>query len=201
MCDNLWIANKYISGEHTDGGKTRILTLKLSAQDFVMGMPGEVATNEDKSEVLARLMFPKKPQESSVPWLARYPNGFPTPGEIRADKLHHHITRLSPYKATGSDETPNVLINKCADLVTLCLLQIYRMILMLGIYVDTWRDVITCILRNPGKPRYDIPKSYQPIALLNTMVKLLTLIIAGELSYLMEKHQFLLPMHFRGRPG
>ena len=56
-------------------------------------------------------------------------------------------------------------------------------------------------MRKLGKPRYDIPKAYRPIALLNTMVKLLTFIVAEEMSYLTEKHQLLPFTHFGGRMG
>jgi len=52
-------------------------------------------------------------------------------------------------------------------------------------------EVIICVLRKPGKPRYDIPKAYHPIALLNTMAKLLMSIVVEEVSYLTEKQHFL----------
>ena len=73
--------------------------------------------------------------------------------------------------------------------------------LKLGIYIDGWRETITCILRKPGKARYNIPKSYHPIILLNTIGKLLTNIIAEEISYLAQKHQFLPATHFEGSWG
>ena len=57
------------------------------------------------------------------------------------------------------------------------------------------------VLRKPGKPRYDTPKAYRPIALLNTLGKLLTAIIAEQLTYYTEKHTLLPPMHFGGRPA
>ena len=57
------------------------------------------------------------------------------------------------------------------------------------------------ILRKPGKPRYDIPKAYRPIALLNTMWKTLTAIIADQLTFYSEKFHLLPANHFGGRPG
>jgi hypothetical protein len=56
-------------------------------------------------------------------------------------------------------------------------------------------------LRKPGKPRYDLPKAYRPIVLLNTMWKVITAIVANQLTYITEKHQLLLANHFGGRPG
>ena len=57
------------------------------------------------------------------------------------------------------------------------------------------------MLRKPGKLRYDIPKAYWLIALLNTLAKLLSSIVAEGLSFLTEKHQLIPPMHFGGWPG
>jgi len=68
------------------------------------------------------------------------------------------------------------------------------------IYYAPWKQFTTVVLRKPGKPRYDMPKTYCPIALLNMMGKLLSVVIAEQLTYYMEKYALLPPMHFRGRP-
>ena len=57
------------------------------------------------------------------------------------------------------------------------------------------------MLRKPGKPRYDIPKAYRPIVLLNTMWKVLMAIVASHITFITEKHQLLPANHFGGRPG
>ena len=48
---------------------------------------------------------------------------------------------------------------------------------------------------------YIVPKAYRPIALLSTMAKVLTSIIAENISSLEESHQLLPKTHFGGRPG
>ena len=62
-----------------------------------------------------------------------------------------------------------------------------------------WKSFTTVVLRKPGKPRYNIPKAYRPIALLNTLGKVLTSIIAEQLTYYTEKYTLLPPLHFGGR--
>jgi len=57
------------------------------------------------------------------------------------------------------------------------------------------------VLRKPGKPDYSATKAYRPIALLNTMSKLLTAIVAEEMTHLLEHHDLLPNTHFGGRPG
>ena len=81
------------------------------------------------------------------------------------------------------------------------LLHIFRAMFKLQTYFGQWREVITCMLRKPGKPRYDIPKAYRPIALLNSIAKLATSVVAEELSHLVEAHGLLLTTHFSRRPG
>jgi hypothetical protein len=57
------------------------------------------------------------------------------------------------------------------------------------------------MLRKLGKPKYDVPKVYRPIALLNTMWKVLTAIVADHLTFVTEMHHLLLANHFGGRLG
>jgi Reverse transcriptase (RNA-dependent DNA polymerase) len=57
------------------------------------------------------------------------------------------------------------------------------------------------VLRKPGKPSYEVPKAYRPIVLINTMWKVLTAILAEQLTFFAEKHQLLPSHHFGGCPG
>ena len=87
------------------------------------------------------------------------------------------------------------MLQKCTSLLTPFLLQIYWAVLTLNIYCKFWDESTTIVIRKLGKPRYNIPKAYQLIALLNTICKVLTAIIV-EISNLVE-HKGLLPnTHF-----
>ncbi len=57
------------------------------------------------------------------------------------------------------------------------------------------------MLRKPGKLHYDILKAYRPITLLNMMWKVLTVIVASHITFLLEKFHLLPTNHFGGRPG
>jgi ribonuclease HI len=54
-------------------------------------------------------------------------------------------------------------------------------------------------LRKPGKDDYTAPKSYRPIALMNTTGKIMDAVIARRLSYLAETHHVLPLTHMGGR--
>jgi hypothetical protein len=70
-----------------------------------------------------------------------------------------------------------------------------------SLYFAPWKTFTTIVLHKPGKPRYDIPKAYRPIALLNMLAKVLTSIIAEQLTLYSKKYQLLPPQHYSGRPA
>ena len=94
----------------------------------------------------------------------------------------------------------NIVLTKCTDLLVDRLWHIYVAIWDRGLYYTLWRESTTIVLRKPGKPRYDTPKAYRPIALLNTLGKVLTSIVVEQLTYNTDKYELLPPLHFGGRP-
>jgi hypothetical protein len=48
---------------------------------------------------------------------------------------------------------------------------------------------------------YSVPKAYRPIALLNTVGKVLEAVIASRISYLAEAHHLLPESHYGARKG
>ena len=55
------------------------------------------------------------------------------------------------------------------------------------------------VLRKPDKDDYTQPKSYRPIALLNTLGKALEAIVANRLAYLADTYHLLPKQHTGGR--
>ena len=93
------------------------------------------------------------------------------------------------------------MLSKCANLIIDRLFHIYEAMLERKSFYEPWKISTTVMLRKPGKPRYNIPKAYRPIVLLNTMWKVLTAIMASHITFITEKHQLLPANHFSGRPG
>ena len=145
-------------------------------------------------------MFPGKPTTPHT-FSDTYANQLLDPPSITEKQIRRHLDCLSLHKAPGPNEIPNVILKNCADILVPYLLQIFRASLGLQCYPEQWKDSITCVIRKPGKPRYDVPKAYQPIALVNTITKLLSSIVMEDISHLTEKHQLLPANHFRGCPG
>jgi hypothetical protein len=194
---DIWTANRYFKEPSGDGGSPRIPTLKVNHE----GNTITVNDNEEKATIFAKTFFPTRPTNSSVLTSSAYPEPLPNPRRITKKQILAQIQRLSPYKASGPDGIPNVVIQKCADLILDHLYHIFQGMLERGYYYKPWRESITVVLRKPGKPDYSVPKAYRPIALLCTIAKLLTAIIADKMSWLAENHQLLPKTHFGGRPG
>ena len=197
MDPDLWTAHKYISAPPGDCGKTRIPDLMFTDNEG----QHRASTNEDKGKILAKTFFPTKPvaTEKDVQMIAQNPICKADP--ISREQIRRALARLRPFKAPGPDRIPNIVLSKCADLIENRLWHIYTAIMEKGWYYVPWKSFTTVVLRKPGKPRYDIPKAYRPIALLNTMGKVLTAIIAEQLTYYTERYELLPPLHFGGRPA
>ena len=197
----IWVANQYISSDGGDGGKTRVPTLYLHPPVRSDDPPQEAATNKDKSAMLAGLMFPRRPPDDNIADDYQYDDQLPKPPDITEDQIHCHLASLSPYKAPGLDRVPNIVWKSCTKLTIPYLVHIFRASLHLRVYPGQWRESITCVLRKPGKARYDIPKAYWLVALLNTVAKLLSAIVTEGIIHRAEAQGLLPAHHFGGHPG
>jgi hypothetical protein len=158
-------------------------------------------SNAEKGQALAKCFFPPKPQQEPAAANATFPTQCAKAGSLTRDSITRQLRRLSPYKVPGPDGIPNIVLTKCADAILDRLFYIYSAIYDKQIYYDPWKEFNTIVLRKPGKPSYEVPKAYRPISLINTLWKVLTAIIANQLTYFAEKHQLLPSHHFGGRPG
>lgn len=93
------------------------------------------------------------------------------------------------------------MLKESISIIDKHLLHIYHVVFALQTYSGHWSSWVIVVLCKPGKPNYGIPKVYRPIALLNTIGKLLTAILTEDMVYFTEKHNLLPTNHFGGRPG
>src|SRR5436190_7584096 len=71
----------------------------------------------------------------------------------------------------------------------------------LGHFPKSFKHTTTIVLRKPGKSDYTNAKAYRPIALENTLGKVMESVMADIISYLTETHELLPAQHYGGRPG
>jgi len=191
-------AHQYTSGDPMDGGKARVPTLKECLQN---GTVVEAESNEDKSRVLCKVFFPRPVQVDLVRETDEYPPPKFSYVPVTNMQIAHAILQLGPYKAPGADGIPNVFLIKCADLLIPHLGPIYCATFSLETYPDQWKDSVTVMLRKPAKPDYTVPSAHRPIALINTLTKVLSACVAEDLVHMVELHKMLPNNHFGCRPG
>lgn len=194
---DIWSIHKYTSQPSTDGARARIPALKHKRGNAEL----TATTNTEKAQALAKSFFPAKPADPEDAAGFTYPPACCKPDQVTKEQILLHIRKLKPYKAPGPDGIPNIVLMRCADLLVDRLLYIYKAMLERNLHYSPWKSFTTVVLRKPGKPRYDVPKAYRPIALLNTMWKVLAAIVAEQLTYYSERYNLLPAHHFGGRPG
>ena len=158
-------------------------------------------SNTEKAQALARSFFPAKPTNTGVLEDFPYPNTCCKADQLTKDQILHHITKLKPYKAPGPNSIPNIVLYKCANLLIDRLYHIYKAMLNNGLYYAPWKEFHTVVLQKPGKPCYNTPKAYHPIALLCMMWKVLTATVVEQITYYTKNHDLIPVHHFGGRPG
>ena len=83
----------------------------------------------------------------------------------------------------------------------LALATLFNKICFTGTWPQHFKESISVIIPKPNKPDYTIPKAYRPIALLNTLGKLLTKILANHLQHDAAEHNILHRDQFGGIQG
>ena len=131
-----------------------------------------------KADLLMKAFFPPPVTAdlSDIPSMK-----YPPPrsiGPITREEIRRVIARAPVKKAPGKDEIPNVIWWILYRSIAPILLVLFNWSLSLGYYPDQLKESATVVLKKPGKDDYSSCKSYRPIALLNTMGKLLETIIA-----------------------
>ena len=194
---DLWTAHQLVSSSGSDRGKTRIPALM-----YKEGEESRTAsTNQGKGRVLARNFFPVKlhPDESLIGH--KYPKACSRTGKVTWEQICKQLKKLKPLKAPGPDSIPNIMLTRSANKIVDYLFYIYQAMLENSIIYKPWKEFITVVLCKPGKSSYNTPKAFRPIALLNTMWKVIMAIVANHITYYTEKYQLLPANHFGGRPS
>jgi hypothetical protein len=159
---------------------------------------------QDKARLFQQAFFPDLPTaDLSDMKDYNYPESIEIP-PITMHELEQVSHGLPADKAPGDDGTPNRLWQTAIKTPRFAetLLQIFNACIRTGYNPSHFQRSITVVLRKQGDDRdYRNPESYRPVALLNTLGKILESIVATRISYLMEKHKLLPATHLGGRRG
>jgi len=154
--------------------------------------------NKEKAQILAERFFPRTGQADLSDITGQQPTG--TNPEQREFNISHIVTkeevekvikRLPNGKATGPDNVPYEVLKEIAPQISEGLAQAFTKQLASGTLPRSFKDSITTVLRKERKKDYSLPSSYRPIALENSLAKVLEKIVANRIAQAAEEHNLL----------
>ena len=102
-------------------------------------------------------------------------------------------------KVLGLDSIINKALQAGSAQLISYLIRIFNQSLHLGYCLAYFRELTIVVLRKLGKDDYTALKLYRPIALINTIGKIIDAVIARQLSYLAKTYYVLPLTHIGGR--
>ena len=159
-------------------------------------------TFQEKVHMFKEEFFPPPPEAdlSDIPTM-RYPTAKHCPMRIERDEVMTTLRKQKVNKASGPDGVTNVILKACAEDVADLATPLFQACIELGYHPEAYRKATTVVLKKSGKDDYCVPKSYRPIALLNTMGKIMESIMAKRISHLAEEHSMLPVTQMGARKG
>lgn len=92
--------------------------------------------------------------------------------EVSTDEIVQIFRTIAPEKALGPGDIPNRFLRECRGAPAEPLAKLFQDCLQRAHHQTPFRHYKTIVLRKPQKPAY-VAKAYSPIALLNTLGKVL----------------------------
>ncbi|OGE48027.1 hypothetical protein PENARI_c033G04144 [Penicillium arizonense] len=166
---------------------------------------GIAESTDEKVQALREAFFPTPPDAdlSDITNSTKPPIPFPL---ISKQELTDAIRRAPPNKAPGADGIHNkvwILAGESTSrrVFFSTILDIFNACLRIGRNPRHFQTSITVTLRKAGPRDYRLPKAYRPVALLNTLGKVLEAIIATRIAWAVEEYRLLPDTHLGGRKG
>ena len=189
----LWKLAKWAKNR---GAESQAFTPALQKQDGTSAIE-----SEDKAELLQATFF-STPPEADLRDLEDYE--YPEPLQmplIREQELSNAILQALSNKAPGPDGIPNRILHLSLPQILPLLLPLYNQCLRSGIHLRAFKQSVTVALQKLNKGDYRVTKVYRPVALLNTLEKVIESVMTRRLSWMAETHQLLLKTLLKGRKG
>ncbi|KAF8686151.1 hypothetical protein AX14_003894 [Amanita brunnescens Koide BX004] len=150
--------------------------------------------------------FSTSPAESDISWEAI--NAIPE-HEVRSfppisqKEIWDALRPTSNSSAPGPDHVTwrHIKLALTFPDTDVALAALFNKVCFTGSWPSHFKESISVIIPKPNKPDYSIPKAYRPIALLNTLGKLLTKVLANRLQHDAAQYGILHRDQFGGIQG
>ena len=168
----------------------------------------ESTSYSTKVELLASSFYPN-PLEADLGDIStyNYPEELPTDNYITTKEVLSIFKRIKAKSAPGIDKIPNSFLKKIGETGETLLKEellkenlFYKAITILinsswkySYFPTIFKRAKSICLKKPGKSDYTSPKAWRPIALLNTLGKIIELATSIKIRDLAEKYTLLPP--------
>ena len=169
----------------------------------LIGPQGPADTTEAKVEILREAFFPEPPPADLSDIERRVQPVQIDFLEITKDEVAKAIRRAPPDKAPGPDAIPNKIWHELLNVPVFLdrITQLFNTSVKIGHNPRLFQTSTTVALRKAAPRDYRLPKSYRPVALLNTFGKILESIVAARIAWALEEYKLLPKTHLGGRKG
>jgi Reverse transcriptase (RNA-dependent DNA polymerase)/Endonuclease-reverse transcriptase len=152
-----------------------------------------VEDNCQKAQILSEKFFPNTGQADLSDTIGSVPieRTVPISNQVSKEELEDIIRKLPNEKAPGPDGIPNEVLKLIAPVISKDFAQAISNCLAGGSLPLKYKESTTVVLRKDGKKDYSLPSSYRPIALENTLAKVIEKILADRISSTAEEHALL----------
>ena len=110
---------------------------------------------------------------------------------VTLEEIKKVIQKFLNGKAPGLDGIPNEVLKIIASKVAEDLAQAASELLRTGDIPNSYKESITAVIQKERKGDYTLPSSYRPVALENTLAKVVERIVATRLADAAEEHNLL----------
>ena len=171
---------------------------------------GVAISLEDKVKALSQRFYPESRANlndiRNQSELYSTPNQDCNPGEPKPDIATAHdveaaLKKTKSWSCPGDDEVPNGFLKDLGDPLLEAVASLTTACWNAGYYPKRYRLAKTVVIRKPGKKDYSAPSAWRPIALLNTVGKLVESITAVKLNDLAEEKGMLPESQMGARKG
>jgi len=155
-----------------------------------------------KVEILQHQFFPARPEaDLSDMATATYPRETEDNNPITEEEVRQVIAKLRSGKAPGRTGVTNDFIKLMGEPLVHAVTCLARGCQNWEYFPEAFKVARTVALRKAGKKTYQDPNAWRPIALLETISKIVEAVMAARLRSLSESHGMLPPQQMGARQG
>jgi hypothetical protein len=149
--------------------------------------------NIERARILAEKFFPPPPRTTHTQTAreAQPADTVQISREVTKEEVAEVLEHLPPGKAPGPDGIPNEILKALAQEISEGLAYGISTAFARGELPSRYKESVTIALRKEGKKDYSLPSSYRPIALENTLAKVVEKVLANRLVHAAERYTLL----------